>query len=89
MQQNLMMSSKEDMREYAAQLYALVVVSGETSERQLEIVREFTSNVKSQVYDKETNLAKTEIYFEMGIFLRSRKQLYVHLDNYKLFFDRH
>ena len=89
MQQNFMMSSKEDMREYAAQLYALVVVSGETSERQLEIVRELTSNLKSQVYDKETNLAKTEIYFEMGILLRSRKQLHVHLDNYKLFFDRH
>ena len=86
-----MMSSKEDMREYAAQLYALVVVSGETSERQLEIVREFTSNFKSQVYDKETNLPKTEIYFLkfLGILLRSRKQLYVHLDNYKLFFDRH
>ena len=89
MQQNFMMSSKEDMREYAAQLYALVVVSGETSERQLEIVRELSSNLKSQVYDKGTNLAKTEIYFEMGILLRSRKQLYLHLDNYKLLFDRH
>ena len=50
MQQNFMMSSREDMREYAAQLYALVVVSGETPERQLEIVRELTSNLKSQVY---------------------------------------
>ena len=76
MQQNFMMSSKEDMREYAAQLYALVVVSGETSERQLEIVREFTSNFKSQVYDKETNLPKTEIYFEMfGYFVEIKKTI--------------
>ena len=37
------------MREYAAQLYSIVVASGETSERQLEILKELTSSIESQV----------------------------------------
>ena len=37
------------MREYAAQLYAIIVVSGETSRRQLEIIKDVQTNLDSQV----------------------------------------
>ncbi len=44
-----MFSSREDMREYAAQLYAIIVVCGEPQHRHLEIIRELTANLHSQV----------------------------------------
>ncbi len=44
-----MFSSREDMREYAAQLYAIIVVCGEPQHRHLEIVRELTANLQNQV----------------------------------------
>ena len=47
--QNFMFNSREDIREYAALLYAIIVVSGETSQTQLEIVKELAANVQSQV----------------------------------------
>ena len=49
--QNFVFNSREDIREYAAQLYAIIVVSGETSQTQLEIVKELAANVQSQVLE--------------------------------------
>lgn len=44
-----MFSSREEMRDVAAQLFAVVVVSGETSQRRREVLKELTSNIQSQV----------------------------------------
>ena len=44
-----MFGSREEMRGFAAQFFAIVVSSGEPYGRQLEIVKELTANIQSQV----------------------------------------
>ena len=43
-----MYSSREDMREYAAQLYALIV-SSDTGKRQAQIMSDLVKNLETQV----------------------------------------
>ena len=48
-----MFSHKEDMSEYAAELFAMICVDGETTSALVDILRELTDNVVNKVY-KET-----------------------------------
>ncbi len=47
--QGLMFSSRDDIRNHAAHLYAIVVATAASIDKQCQTVQELTANIKTQV----------------------------------------